>query len=169
MKPVAGLPNFDYQYNKTNGILDLYFGKYEGITFPNKEKSSILGYEGIKDGSGIHLGYRKLDSSQTLLMTDDESKAFVANYPDYMLSEKQLIFFYKEFVEYQNVGDTKAPLIRVIDSKQRLKNGSFCEIEPTHRIVFSNLEYKKLSSKNYQSVSVQLRTVTGELFLFTGT
>ena len=31
-------------------------------------------------------------------------------------------------IEYPYVGDTKAPLIQVIDSKQRLKNGSNCEI-----------------------------------------
>ena len=34
------------------------------------------------------------------------------------------------------MGDPKAPLLRVIDSKQRLKNGSVCELEPTQRIVF---------------------------------
>ena len=79
------------------------------------------------------------------------------------------MFVYTGPAEYQYVDDTKAPLIRVIDSKQRPKNGSLCAIEPTHRIVFSNLEYKKLLSKNYQSLSVQLRTETGEFFPFTGT
>ena len=76
---------------------------------------------------------------------------------------------YTDIIEYQYVGDTKAPLIRIIDSKQRLKNGSFCTIEPTHRIVFTNLEYKKLITKNFQSIAVQLRTETGVSVPFTGT
>ena len=39
------------------------------------------------------------------------------------------------------MGDAKAPLLRVIDSKQRLNNGSVCEVARTHRIVFSKLDY----------------------------
>ena len=67
-----------------------------------------------------------------------------------------MIFVYSNKIEYQHIGDTKAPLIRVIDSKQRLKNGNLCEIEPTHRIVFSILEYKKVLSNNFQCIEVQL-------------
>ena len=77
-----------------------------------------------------------------------KKKTFAGDYPFDLSAGKQLIFIYVNIIEYQYVGDTKAPLIRVIDSKQRLKNCSPCEIEPTHRIVFSNLEYKKLLSKN---------------------
>ena len=65
--------------------------------------------------------------------------------------------------------DAKAPLLQVIDSKQRLKNGSVCELEPTHRIVFSNLDYKKLLSNTIQSNSIELRTETGHLVPFSGT
>ena len=77
-------------------------------------------------------------------MADDEEKTCVGDYPFDLSTGKQLIFFYVNLIEYQYVGDTKAPLIQVNNSKQRLKYGSPCEIEPTHRIVFSNLEYKKL-------------------------
>ena len=57
----------------------------------------------------------------------------------------------------QYAGDTKASLIRVIDSKQRPKNGSPCEKEPTHRIVFSNLEEKSY----YQRISCQMKFNSG--------
>ena len=67
------------------------------------------------------------------------------------------------------MGDAKAPFLRVIDSKQRLKNGSVCEVEPTHRIVFSNLDYKKLVTNTIQSISIELRTETGDLVPFSGT
>ena len=43
------------------------------------------------------------------------------------------------------------------------------EIEPTHRIVFSNLDYKQLLSKNFQTFEIQLRTETGQLVPFAGT
>ena len=110
-----------------------------------------------------------IDSFDNLTLDDGESKAFVADYPFDLLAGKQLIFAYSNMIEYQHIEETKAPLIRIIDSKQRLKNGSLCEIEPTHRIVFSNLEYKKLLSNNFQCIENQLRTETGKFIPFTGT
>ena len=150
IKTATGLTKFSHQYNKITGVLVLFFGKNEGITFPDEEIPSILGFEGIKDGSGTHIGYKMIDSFDNLALGDEEAKTFVADYPFDLLAGKQLIFVYSNIIEeYQHIGDTKAPLIRIIDSKQRLKNGSLCEIEPTHRIVFSNLEYKKLLSNNF--------------------
>ena len=96
-------------------------------------------------------------------------KKFAGDYPFDLSAGKQLIFIYVNIIKYQYVGDTETPLIRSIDSKQRQKNGSLCEIDPTHRIVFSNLEYKKLLSKNFQSIEFQLRTETRQLVPFAGT
>ena len=169
LKTATGLPHFDFQFNKINGVLFLFFGKNEGITFPDNEIPSILGFNGIHGGSGYHIGYKMLDTFENLTMADDEEKTFVGDYHFDLSAGKQLIFIYVNIIEYQYVGDTKAPLIRVIDSKQRLKNGSPCEIEPTHRIVFSNLEYKKFLSKNFQSIEIQLRTETGEFVPLAGT
>ena len=101
-------------------------------------------------------------------MKSDETAAYYGEFPVDICSGKHLIFIYTNPIEYQYVGDTKAPLLRVIDSKQRLKNGSVCELEPT-RIVFSNLDYKKLLSNTIQSISIKLRTETGELVPFSGT
>ena len=64
--------------------------------------------------------------------------------------------------------DTKAPLLRVIDTNRRVKNGYVCSIEPNHRKVFSNLDYKKLLVNNIQSIAVNLRTETGRLVPFAG-
>ena len=168
LKTATGLPHFEFQFNKINGVLFLFFGKNEGIYFRDNKIPSIQGFNGIHDGSGYHIGYKMLDTFENLTMADDEEKKF-GDYPFDLSAGKQLIFIYVNIIEYQYVGDTKAPLIRVIDSKQRLKNGSPCEIEPTQRIVFSNLEYKKLLSKNFQSIEIQLRTETGELVPFAGT
>ena len=86
-----------------------------------------------------------LDSFENLTMADDEEKIFVGDYAFDLSAGKQLIFIYVNIIEYQYVGDFEAPLIRVTDSKQRLKNDSRCEIEPTH----SSLEYKKFYA-NFQ-------------------
>ena len=50
-------------------------------------------------------------------MFDDEDKTFVGDYSLDLSAGKQLIFVYVNIIEYQHVGDIKAPLIRVIDSK----------------------------------------------------
>ena len=69
-------------------------------------------------------------------MEKDDTKAFMGDFLADLCAGKHLIFIYTNIIEYQNVGDAKALLLRVIDSKQRLKDGSVCELEPTHRIVF---------------------------------
>ena len=102
-------------------------------------------------------------------MKSDDTKAYYGELPADLLAGKHLIFVNANIIEYQYVGDAKAPLLRVIDSKQRLKNGSVCEVEPTHRIVFSNLDYKELLTNTIQSISIELRTETGDLVPFSGT
>ena len=62
LKTASGLPHFDYQFNKINGVLFLFFGKNEEITFPDNENPSILGFNGIHDGPGYHIGYKMLDT-----------------------------------------------------------------------------------------------------------
>ena len=122
--------------------------KNERITFSDNEIQSILGFNGILDGSGYHIGYKMLETFENLTMADDEEKSFAGDYPFNLSAGKQLIFVYVSIIEYQYVGD----------SKKRLKNGSPCEIEPTHRIVFSDLEYKIY----YQKIFSQLKFNCGQ-------
>ena len=102
-------------------------------------------------------------------MTNDDTRAYYGEFPADLCAVKHLIFIYTNIIEYQYVGDVKAPLLLVIDSKQRLKNGSVCELEPTHRIVFTNLDYKKLLTNTIQLISIELRTKTGHFVPFSGT
>ena len=53
-----------------------------------------------------------------------------------------MMFIYLDIIHYQIVGDTKAPLLRVIDTNRRVKN--------------------------IQSIAVNLRTETGRLVPFAG-
>ena len=84
-------------------------------------------------------------------MKKDNTKAFMGDFPADLCAGKHLIFIYTNIIEYQYVGDAKAPLLRVIDSKQRLKNGSICELEPTHNSFFE-FGLQKTSFK-YNSVN----------------
>ena len=168
IKRTAGLPHISFREIKNSGKYEILFGKREGITFLGKEIPSILGFEGVPDGDGIHIGY-KMNTTADKLMKSDETKAYYGELPADLLAGKHLIFVYANIIEYQYVGDAKAPLLRVIDSKQRLKNGSVCEVAPTHRIVFSNLDYKKLLTNTIQSISIELRTETDDLVPFSGT
>ena len=51
------------------------------------------------------------------LMKSDETAAYYGETPVDLCSGKHLIFIYTNIIEYQYVGDTKAPLLQVIDSK----------------------------------------------------
>ena len=107
----TGLPHFDNQFNKFNGVLYLFFGKNEGITFPDNEIPSILGFSGTHGGFGYHIGYKMLETFENLTMADDEEKTFASDYLFDLSAGKQLIFIYVNLIEYQYIGDTEAPLI----------------------------------------------------------
>ena len=151
IKRTVGLPNFSFREIKSSGKFEIFFGKYEVITFPSDKIPSIIGFKGTPDGRGTHIG-SKMYTIANKLMKKDDTKAFMGDIPADLCAGKHLIFIYTNIIEYQYVGDAKAPLLRVIDSKQRVKNGSVCELEPTHRIVFFEFGLQKNSFK-YNSVN----------------
>ena len=103
------------------------------------------------------------------LLKTDETKAYNGELPADLCAGRQLKFVYTNITDYHYVGVAKRTLLCVIDSKQRLKNGSVCELEPTHRIFFSTLNYGKISSNTLQLISIELRTKAGHLVLFSVT
>ena len=116
---------------------------WEGITFESPQTSSILGFKGIRDGTGYHIGYK--DSSH--IHSTFTSQKLISDNPVDISAGTQMMFIYLDLFHYQIVGDTKAPLLRVIDTNQHVKNGYACSIEPNHRKVFSNLDFKKTPSE----------------------
>ena len=135
IKRTVGLPSFLFREIKSTGKYEILFGKNVGITFHSEEIFSIVGFTGLPDKHDVHIGY-KMNTVKS-----DETKAYYGEFPDDLCLEKLLIFIYTNIIEYQYVGDARAPLLRVIDSKQRLKNGSVCDLEQTHRkAFFSNLD-----------------------------
>ena len=97
------------------------------------------------------------------------SQNLISDYPVDISAGTQMMFkYFMDIIHYQIVGDTKAPLLRVIDTNRQVKNVYACSIEPNHRKIFSNLDYKKLLMNNVKSIVVKLQTGTGRLVPFAG-
>ena len=75
-KTATGFPHFENQFIKISGVLFLFFGKNEGIFIRDNELPSTLGFNGIHDGSGYHIGYKMLKTFENLTMANDEEKTF---------------------------------------------------------------------------------------------
>ena len=111
----------------------------EGITFESPQIPSILGFKGMRDGTGHHIGYKESSHIHSTLT----SQNLTSDYHVDISSGTQMMFIYLDLILYQILTDTKAPLHRIIDTNRRVKNGYACSTKPNHRKVFSNLDYKK--------------------------
>ena len=80
-----------------------------------------------------------------------------------------MIFVYIDIIMYQHVGDTRAPLLSIIDTSRRIKNGRLFYDRTLQRRPIQNYQYKKLLKSTIDSIKVELRTETGQLVPFVGT
>ena len=159
--------HFDASPQEITNSMSIWMNANEGISFPSSQIPSLLGYNAKLDENGeYHIGYKMIPSFDA---SYEGNELYESHFPYDLSSGTSLIFVYIAIIQYQTVGDAKAPLLRVIDSNRRIKNGSACSIEPNHRKNFTNLDYKKLFTSSVQSISVQLRTETGRLVPFAGT
>ena len=159
---IAQFKQFDFTFDKITHKLVLQFGTNEGFPFENKDVPSILGFMGIKDNSldgYIHIAY-KSHKTQYRHQSD---------FPVDLTCGSQLIFVYIDVIEYQNIGDVRAPVIKIIETERRLKNGSINGVTPIHHKTFTFLDYKPILSNNFQNIKLELRNEAGKLFPFNGT
>ena len=163
--PIAQLKQFDYDFDTVTQKLVLKFGPNEGLSFEDEEVPSILGFKGIRDISNhgfIHIGYKSENAGNSF-------NRHVGDFPVDITCGSQLIFVYIDIIEHQNVGDVRAPVIKIIESERRLRNGSINTVTPIHHKSYTNLDYKPILSNNIQNIQVELRNETGKLIPFTGT
>ena len=92
--------------------LPLWLHYLEGITCSSPQISSLLGFKGVRDGTGYHIGKKQGSSKHRTFTTQD----FVADYPVDLRAGTQLKFIYVDINHNQIVRDPKAPLLRVIDT-----------------------------------------------------
>ena len=108
IKRNLGLPNFSFIQIKKTGKFEILMGKNEGITFPSKEIPSTIGFSGIPDGSGVHIGYKMKSATSNNQMKSDETAAYYGEFPVDLCSGKHITFIFTKIIEYQYVGDTSA-------------------------------------------------------------
>ena len=133
------LDNFTYSIDPITKHLSIWMHYWEGITFESPQIPSSLGFKGIRDGTGYHIGYKESSHIHSTLT----SQNFISDYPVDISTGTQMMFIYLDIIYV-------------------------CRIEPNHRKVFSNLDYKKLLVNDIQSIAVNLRTETGRLVPFAG-
>ena len=162
LRRIAQFKQFDFTFDKITHKLVLQFGANEDFSFENEEVPSILGFKGIKDNSHdgyIHIGYK---SHKTL-------NRHQSDFPVNITFGSQLIFVYIDIIEYQIIGDVRAPVIKIIETERRLRNGSINTVTPIHHKTFTILDYMPILSNNIQNIKVELRNEAGKLIPFNGT
>ena len=139
--------HFDASPQEITNIMSIWMNANEGISLPSPQIPSLLGYNAKLDENGeYHIGYKMIRSFDA---SYEGNELYESHFPYDFSNGTSLSFVYIDFIQHQIVGDAKAPLLRVIDSNRRIKNGSACGIEPNHRKNFTNLDYKNYSLHLY--------------------
>ena len=141
----------------------LNFHQGYGLSFHDRSILNVLGFEGIPDTNrgGFFLGSNNLVQEQTQPIKSD--------YPIDITTGTDIFFVYCNMIEQQNIAGTKAPILRVIDTKRKLKDGGLALTSTiTHRS-FRELQFKKLVLSSIREIFIELVTATGDYVPFLGT
>ena len=77
------------------------------------------------------------------------------------------LMIYTDIVEYNIVGDTKAPLLRCFPFISKVKSGDVITTgQYMNYQTFSNLQFRRLLKNSFHSVHIDLRDTTGEKIPF---
>ena len=125
-----------------SGLVELTLDKDQALIVDSDDLSSILGIPRLQP---IPFGH---------------PTKYVGKFPvDFVRIHSVMV--YADIVEYDIVGDTKAPLLRSFPFKHNT------HANPTMSSTsFDQLQFRKLSRHNFHSIRIELRTPTGELIPF---
>ena len=77
------------------------------------------------------------------------------------------LMIYTDIVEYNIVGDTKAPLLRCFPFLSKLKFGDIITTgQYMNYQTFSNLQFRRLLKNSFHSIHIDLRDTSGEKIPF---
>ena len=77
------------------------------------------------------------------------------------------LMIYTDLIEYNIVGDTKAPVLRCFPSKSKLKSGDIITTgQYMNYQTFSNLQFRPLLKNFFQSIHIDLRDTSDEKIPF---
>ena len=77
------------------------------------------------------------------------------------------LMIYNDIVEYNIVGDTKAPLLRCFPFISKLKSGDIITTgQYMNYQTFSNLQFRRLLKNSFHSIHIDLQDTSGEKIPF---
>ena len=88
------LEKLDYVKDPLTKHLSLWLHYWEGITFSSPQIPSLLGFKGVRDGTGYHIGYKQGSSKHSIFTSQD----LVVDYPVDVCAGTQLMFIYREII-----------------------------------------------------------------------
>lgn len=157
--------DMQWNVNPVTQKLSLTMQAGNGFTFRERHVLDILGFSGRKQwGNDISLGHKIYAHS----VPQDEIEWFdpftiEGDYPVDISGGRHLTFVYLNIIEYQNVGDSKSPLLRFLSTDIKLNKGTIVEKSSQNHYSFRDLQWKPLLSSTIQSIKVELRNESGDL------
>ena len=128
---------FERKFDMITQKLVLTFGENEGLSFQDNEIPSILVFKGTPDPA--HNGFVHIGSKTNLENGAPNSpNRHFDIFPVDITYGSQLIFVYLDIIEYQRVGDSRAPILKIIESERRSRNGSL--LAPVHHKTFATTQ-----------------------------
>jgi len=165
LNDLCAMLTISHKKDPITNILTMHFEDGFGLSFGNRSILNLLGFDGLEDPNIP--GHYFIGNHKTVHKSLD-SNEMIGQYPVDMTAGTGTIFVYVDIIEYDYVAGSKAPILRIIDSRRRIKNGQLTECQPIEHKAFSDLQFKKLLTNSIKNIQVQLRTETGALVPFVG-
>ena len=144
------------------------------LLWHNKKEPFMIEWEILRESKkllfrmqrGIRMKFTSDDISQVLGFTKDQwiTNVVVSSYP-INIPRIHSIMLYTDIVEYSIVGDVKVPLLRSFPFTAKFKQ-DIAPIQYMSYMSFDNLQFRRLLKNNFHSITIEARTVTGELIPF---
>lgn len=146
-----------------DNFVELKFADGHGISVQDRSILDVLGFEGIidKNRGGYFIGSNK--------KVRETSQPIRGEYPADITAGTNIFFIYCNIIEHQKIAGIKAPVLRVIDTKRKLKDGDLFNSSSTTHKSFSELQFKKLVLTSIREVFIELVTPIGKHVPFVGT
>ena len=141
LRPNPGLPFQTFQSVLIKHTGQAYAEFPKDIMFSESTPADILGFERNKwyVEHSTHVGKFEVDLSRGV----------------------HNILLYTDIVEYSYIGDTKAPILRIVPLNARMRNNALQCINSITTKTFDDKEYKNLIQHDFHSITVHLRDSTG--------
>ena len=146
-----------------DNYVELKFAEGHGISVRDRSILDVLGFQGTPDKNrgGYFIG-----TNSNAQITSQPMKG---DFPADITAGTNIFFTYCNIIEHRKVAGVKAPVLRVIDSKRKLKDGELFNTSATTHKSFSELQFKKLVLSSIREIFIELVTPTGKYVPFVGT